>query len=182
MLPCNSRTLQLTPRVVIYNNIFVELFRCPPLTAKTGKIIWVVLIPIYWALAFVIGAVIPNFNALVGVVASICIVQFTYTFPPAFHVGYMIKLNAMQAGEGFDPATGRVIHHDRGIKRFMRGLFGGPIIQKLLMGWNIIYALAALALAGLGAYASISLMILAFSSGAKITTFSCTSPLDFVQL
>ena len=153
----------------------------PPLTAKAGKIIWVILIPIYWAIAFVIGAVIPNFGALVGVVGAICIVQFTYSLPPFLFIGAKSMLNAVQPGEGYDPATNTVIRHDSGIKRFIRGFTGGTMIDKLVMLWNVIYFLGALALGGLGAYASITLIIDTFKNGDPgLTTFSCTSPLDGV--
>lgn len=153
----------------------------PPLTAKTGKIIWVILIPIYWAVAFVIGAVIPNFGALVGVVGAICIVQFTYSLPPFLYIGAKTMLNAIQPGEGYDPATNEVIRHDRGIKRWIRGFTGGTTIEKLIMLWNVIYFLGALALGGLGAYASITLIIDTFKNGDPgLTTFSCKSPLDGV--
>lgn len=49
------------------------------------------------------------------------------------------------------------------------------------MATNIIYALSALTLGGLGAYASIKLIIKTFTgSSAKITTFSCISQLNSV--
>ena len=153
----------------------------PPLTAKTGKIIWVVLIPVYWAVAFVIGAVIPNFGALVGVVGAICIVQFTYSLPPFLYMGAKTMVNAMQPGEGYDPATNEVIRHDSGIKRWIRGFTGGTLLEKAVMFWNVIYFLGALALGGLGAYASITLIIDSFKNGSPgLTTFSCKSPLDGV--
>lgn len=85
-------------------------------------------------------------------------------------------------GEGFDPVTGQVVKHDRGFKRFMRGLTGGTAKDKALMVWNVFYMLGAFAMAGLGAYASIILIIESFAAGASITTFSCRSPLDFVTL
>ena len=139
------------------------------------------MIPIYWALAFVIGAVIPNFAALVGVVGAICIVQFTYSLPPFLFLGAKTMVNAMQPGEGFDPATKKVVRHDTGLKRWIRGFTGGSLIGKAVMFWNVIYFLGALALGGLGAYASITLIIDTFKSGDPgLTTFSCTSPLDGV--
>lgn len=160
-------------------NVGVELFKMPALTKKSGKIIWVILIPIYWALAFVIGAVIPNFNALVGVVGAICIIQFTYSLPPLLYIGAKSMVNAIQAGEGYDEATGTMVRHDTGMKRFIRGFTGGTLFEKAVMFWNVIYFLGALALGGLGAYASITLIIESFADGSPgLTTFSCTSPLD----
>ena len=169
--------------LVVYQNIGVEIFRMPPLTARSGKVIWIILIPIYWALAFVIGAIIPNFNALVGVVGAICIVQFTYSLPPLLFIGAKTLHNAILPGEGYDPLTNTTTRHDSGMKRWIRGFTGGSMIDKLVMFWNVIYFLGALALGGLGAYASITLIIDTFASGDPgLTTFSCTSPLDGVLL
>lgn len=137
---------------VIYNNIFVELFRAPPLDTKTGKLFWVGMIPVYWSIAFIIAAAIPDFSGLTGLVAALCILQFTYTFPPIMAVAYMIKKNAMQDGEGFNPATGQVVKHDSGVKRFMRGFMRGRWYMNI---FNILYFLGALTLAALGAYGAI---------------------------
>ena len=138
------------------------------------------MIPIYWAIAFVIGAVIPNFGALVGVVGAICVIQFTYSIPPLIYMGAKTMQNAILPGEGYDPATNTVTRHDSGIKRWIRGFTGGSSIEKVIMFCNVIYFLGALALGGLGAYASIEVIIETFKGGHKLTTFSCTSPLDGV--
>jgi hypothetical protein len=66
-------------------------------------------------LAFIVAASIPNFFGLSSLVAALCILQFTYTFPPMLYLGYAIKLGAKQEGEGFDPATGvttRLVLHN----------------------------------------------------------------------
>lgn len=160
--------------LVIYNNVFVEMFNAPPLTTKTGKYIWIGMIPIYWALAFIIGAGIPDFIGLTSVIAAFCILHFTYTFPPLLAVAYMCKRNALRADEGFDPATGQVRRSDSGVKRFMRGFMAD---KWYMNAWNVIYFLAAMALAGLGAYAAISNLMEAFASGAS-NSFVCHSPLD----
>jgi len=166
---------------VIYTNICVELLHMPALTKKSGKIIWIFMIPLYWAIAFVIGAVIPNFNALVGVVGAICVIQFTYSIPPLLYIGAKTMHNAILPGEGYDPVTNTVIRHDNGMKRWIRGFTGGSPIEKVVMFGNVIYFLGALALGGLGAYASIELIIETFAGGSPgLTTFSCTSPLDGV--
>jgi hypothetical protein len=105
--------------------VLEELFHCPSLQSKGGKIIFAALIPIYWSIAFVIAAGIPDFSGLTGVVAAICILQFTYTFPPLLSLGYMLRKNAALPGEGFDPVTGKTITQDSGMKRVMRGFMGG---------------------------------------------------------
>jgi len=64
----------------------------------------------------------------------------------------MMKRNAMQPGEGFDPVTGQVVRHDKGFKRAMRGFMAKRWYVNV---GNILYAMGALTLAGLGAYGSI---------------------------
>ena len=161
---------------MIYNNIFVELFRAPPLTTKPGKMAWVAMIPVYWSIAFAIAAGIPDFTGLASLVASICILQFTYTFPPMLAVAYMVKRNAMRddEGEGFDPVTGETRRADGGVKRFIRGFMGKGWYMNV---FNVIYMLGAMAMAGLGAYAAIENLIAAFDAGAA-NSFVCHSPLQ----
>lgn len=121
---------------VLYNNILMDLFKFPPLINRKGKIIWAIIVPIYWTIAFIIAAAIPDFFGLVSIVAAFCIIQFCYSFPPALALGYYIKKNAMLEGEGFDPATGNVIRHDGGMKRIMRGFMAGRWWMNV---FNVIY-------------------------------------------
>ncbi|KAJ5495145.1 amino acid transporter [Penicillium diatomitis] len=162
---------------VIYNNILVEFFHFPPLTNRAGKILWIALIPIYWAIAFCIAAGIPNFSGITSVVAAFCILQFTYTFPPMLATYFWIKKAALQDGEGFDPVTGHSIRHDRGLRRIVRGFLAQKPKYLLFSTFNIFYFLGALALAGLGAYSSITILRDSYASGAT-TSFTCHSPLD----
>ncbi|KAK8033974.1 hypothetical protein PG991_003372 [Apiospora marii] len=159
---------------VIYNNIFVELFRAPGLTRRPGKIAYAVLIPIYWAIAYAIAAGIPNFSGLTAVMTSFCILQFTYTFPPLMSMAFYIKKHAMVDGDGFDPATGRTSQADSGFARWRRGFTSQRWYVNV---GNIFYFLGALALAGLGAYSSIVVLMDAFAKGAT-SSFVCKSPLD----
>ncbi|KAF2121933.1 oligopeptide transporter protein [Lophiotrema nucula] len=157
---------------VIYSNIFVELFNAPALDQKMGKIFWVFLIPIYWATAFVLAAAIPNFSNLSGFVAALCILQFTYTFPPLLKLGCDIQYHAIMADEGFDPATGVTKRNDQGMKRWIRGAKKMWYVNL----WNLIYGCGALVTAALGMYASILGLKAAFASG-HTTAFSCAGPL-----
>jgi len=159
---------------VIYNNVFVEIFRAPALTTTAGKWAWAGLIPLYWAIAFVLAAGIPNFSGLTSVVAAFCILHFTYTFPPMLSVMFWMKRHALQEGEGYDPATGQTIRHDSGFKRMARGFMARRWWVNVA---NVIYMLGALALGGLGAYSSIIVLMNAFKS-SRTTAFVCKSPLD----
>lgn len=159
---------------VLYNTVLVDFCRAPPLTSKMGKIMWAVIIPIYWSIAFIIAAAIPNFFGLTSLVAALCILQFTYTFPPFLYVGYLTQKNATIEGEGFNPATGVVTRHDGGMKRWARGFMKDKAWLNI---WNILFCLGALVTAGLGAYSAIEALISAFKN-PQISAFTCHSPLD----
>lgn len=159
---------------VIYNNIFVEIFRAPSLNTRSGKLIWAGMVPIYWSAAFAIGAGIPAFAGLSGVVSAVCILQFTFSFPPLLAVAFMTKKNAMLPGEGFDPATGAFARQDSGVKRWIRGFFGTRWWMNI---FNVLYCGGALSLAALGTYSGIEILKGAFASGAS-NSFVCKSPLE----
>jgi hypothetical protein len=86
----------------------------------------------------------------------------------------MMKKYSMQAGEGYDPATGQVVRHDSGMKRMMRGFMKGKWYMNV---FNILYTLGALCLAALGAYSAIEVLKNAFKNSTT-TSFVCHSPLD----
>jgi len=62
----------------------------------------------------------------------------------------------MRAGAGgFDPSTGTANRSLKGISYWVKGYFSGGALQVGMNVWHTIYALGALALAGLGMYAAI---------------------------
>ncbi|KAL8850216.1 MAG: hypothetical protein Q9221_004815 [Calogaya cf. arnoldii] len=108
---------------VLYSNVFMELFGFPSLAQKSGKLLWVAFVPVYWGLAFVVAAAIPSISNLSGLIAAVCILQFSYTFPPLLMLFHCAQRDAIQEGvEGFDPSTGQTIRQDSGMSRWMRGL------------------------------------------------------------
>lgn len=48
---------------VLYNNIIYDFFHVP-LASRAGKIMYAILVPVWWAVAYVIGASIPDFFGL----------------------------------------------------------------------------------------------------------------------
>lgn len=152
----------------------MELFKAPPLTTKGGKILWAVLVPIYWIIAFIIAGSIPDFFGLTSVTAAVCLVQFTYTFPAFIGLGLSVQRNAMEGEGGFDPTTGTVRRRDSGVKRIIRGFFGRFWWLHIIL---LVYTLGSLALSGLGTYAAVEGLMSAFKS-PQINTFTCKSPLD----
>jgi hypothetical protein len=123
------------------------------------------MVLLYWALAFVIASAIPQVQTIAGLVAAICIMQFTYTFPPLLLVAYqMIKDAAID-----DPGDTW-----KNWSRWRRGFFSGKCYWKML---NIIIFMGALSMAGLGMYGSGKSIQETFSSGAAATSFGCESPI-----
>lgn len=159
---------------VIYQNIVQDLMGGPDLTSRKGKILWVGMVPIYWACAFIIGSAVPQFTNISSMVAATCIMQFTYTFPAILYVGIKIQEDAMLPEETFDPATGAVHRVDtwRQLSRWKRGIFGK---QWYLKTFNFAFFLASLATAALGMYASGTGLAESFKQG-HATSFSCKSP------
>ncbi|KAJ5723994.1 hypothetical protein N7488_002029 [Penicillium malachiteum] len=156
---------------VFYSSVLRDVFHLPPLDTKIGKWLWVLLVPIYWVLAWVIAAAIPQIANLTSFVGAACILQFSYTFPPLLLVGYHVQKDAMLPEEEFNPQTGQAQRVDSGMKRWIRG-------YKVKFWWNtfdLVYALAALSLAGLGIWASVVSMNETFKS-TPLTPFSCTNP------
>ncbi|KAJ9134070.1 N amino acid transport system protein [Coniochaeta hoffmannii] len=159
---------------VVYNNVLVELLHAPPLYTRQGKVLWAAIVPLYWSVAFVLAAAIPDFFGLVSVTAAVCAVQFTYTFPALLGLGLFVKRGAMVGEPGFDPATGEVRRRDSGVRRFARGFFGKYLWLNVVL---LVYMLGSLAVSGLGSYSAISSLISAFKT-PQVTAFRCRSPLE----
>ncbi|KAH8690322.1 transmembrane amino acid transporter protein-domain-containing protein [Talaromyces proteolyticus] len=164
---------------VIYNNVFMDLFRAPPLTSRRGKIIYACLVPIFWIIAFIIAAAIPDYFGFVSVMSASMLLNLTYTLPPLFALGFDIQKNSLrsQDGNGFDPMNGQAIQQGSAVQRWARGLISGGAFQVTINIWHILYLLASLAMSGLGMYAAIEGMITAFEN-PELNSFSCKSPLN----
>lgn len=157
---------------VTYVEVFEKLLGFPQLHTTAGKLWWASLIPLYWILAFIVAAAIPNFAYISSLVGALFILSFTYTFPAWLALGFWIKKDAMDPEvEHFDPTTRTYNYIDRGMRRVWRGFMKRPIFNT----WNIIYFLGALATTGLGTYSSLEGLITAFQTGLT-TSFTCKSP------
>ena len=156
---------------VVYNNVLEELLKFPSLGTRAGKLAWVAVVPVYWALAFIVAAAIPQVSNLSGFIAAACILQFSYTIPPLIMVGFQVKKDALQAGEGFDATTGRTTHLDSGFARIKRGY-----MKKVLFNtFNILFFLGSCVTAILGMYSAAKGMRDSYAKGAP-PSFSCRSP------
>lgn len=71
--------------------------------------------------AFAVSSSIPQFTNFSALVGALCILQFTYTFPPLLMIGFNSQKDAMLPEESFDPNNGVVNRVDSGWKRAVRG-------------------------------------------------------------
>ena len=142
---------------VLYNNIIFDFFKVP-ITSRAGRIMYAILVPIWWAIAYVIGAAIPDFFGLVSIISAFALLPMTYTLPALFALGYDIQRYAMRPhlGEGFDPTTGTIVRHGGTLQRWTRGFFSGGAVQVTVNSWHVLYVFGTLVTCGLGMYSSIT--------------------------
>ncbi|KAK2749089.1 hypothetical protein FQN55_003791 [Onygenales sp. PD_40] len=157
----------------VYVEVFESAFNFPQITTKKGRIMWYILGPIYWIIAFLVAAAVPNLNGISGLVGALLILNFTYTFPAFLYVGYRCQVDAALPGEGFDPTTGVTTRLDGGWKRWVRGFMKSWPINTL----NVFYGLGGLVCSGMGAWAAIEGLIAIFGPGGTVaTSFGCAAP------
>lgn len=157
----------------VYLEVFQELLHFPSIVTTKGKIAWYALGPLYWILAFIVAASVPNLNVIVSVVGGLFSLNFTYSLPVLAYFGYNIQKDAALPGEGFDPHTCTTIRHDNGWKRLLRGFmkrwwFHTPVG---------LFILASFACSGMGTWAGVEGAIAVFGPGGTVaTSFGCGVP------
>ncbi|GMK56337.1 hypothetical protein CspeluHIS016_0301770 [Cutaneotrichosporon spelunceum] len=159
---------------VFYRNVMRGYFKAPSLTSSKSTLYWSAVVCGYWAVAWVIGSAVPNITDLNTVVGAACILQFTYTFPPALLVGHWVQRDALKGDSvwepGIEPGSNRVDSwSDK--SRWRRG-FRPYWFAKLFL---MVYVLCALATCGLGIYSGVQGAKESFRSG-RTTSFSCRAP------
>ncbi|KAG9312427.1 transmembrane amino acid transporter protein-domain-containing protein [Chiua virens] len=159
---------------IIYQNIFIGLFRAPPLTARAGKYLFAGFVVVYWAVAFVISSAIPQLTNLSALIAAVCIFQFSYTFPPFMVLGYIVQVDAMSEDRPYDVNDPRASRIDSwwSLSRWVRGYKKHFFFNT----WNLLLTVTCLATAGLASYAAIEGIISDFATGTSGTSFGCQSP------
>lgn len=157
----------------LYTSVFERFFHWPSLNSRFGRWIWTIIVCIYWALAFIFAAAIPNFSSLVSLVGAVCILQFSYTFPFLMHFGLDLQVGAMEADGEYDPVNKETHRIDtwRNWSRWARGYKKRWFSNTC----HFMLFLASAATAGLGIYASAMSLKSAFESGST-TSFTCHSP------
>lgn len=163
---------------VVYQNILRELFGFPALETKNGKLLWIALVPIYWSVAFIVCSAIPNITNFSSLIAAVCILQFSYTFPPIMMLALDVQRDAMLPEETFNPTTGEVNRVDSGWTRIKRGFFARRVPLKL---WYILFALGSFTVAVLGTYSSVKGLTSAFRSNPNVASFGCSAPIWMME-
>jgi hypothetical protein len=131
----------------LYYPIVIDRLRGPSLETHGGHLIWSLMAVGLWIGAFLIASAIPNFGDLVGVVASLFVIQYTYTLPVFFVIAeskLRLRTTWVQAARKY--------------------------------WFNVIFIIAALVATVLGTYSSIQSMIVDVQEGTTPTAFSCRSP------
>lgn len=158
----------------VYIEVFQEILKFPEITTKKGRWMWYALGPLYWILAFIVAAAVPNLNGISSLVGALLILNFTYTFPAFMYVGYRIQTDAKMPGEGFDPSTRATTRHDGGLRRWWRGFRVSWHINTI----NIIYGCGGLACCGMGCWSAIESLVALFGPGGTVaTSFGCAQPI-----
>lgn len=157
----------------VYVEVFQSVFKFPAITTKKGRWMWYLLGPCYWIIAFIVASAVPNINGISGIVSSIFLVNFTYTFPGVVYLGYQIQMFAKLDGEGFNPFTRVTTRHDTGNKRWIRGFTKGWYITVP----TLLYVTAGLVCCGIGTWAAVEGLIAVFGPGGTVATaFGCPAP------
>ncbi|KAF9185097.1 hypothetical protein BGZ49_004352 [Haplosporangium sp. Z 27] len=160
---------------VAYINIVEDWCKGPSLLSRKGHIIWIAMVVIYWALAYIIGSAIPQVENISSLIASICIMQFSYTFPPLLRFAFDVLVDAMAEDATYVPGNGISGRIDswKSKSRWMRGLFTGRVWFKAC---NLILFLGFLGWACLGMWGSGKSIKAAFDAAGSATSFGCDAP------
>lgn len=159
---------------VAYVNIIEDWFHGPPLLSRKGHMIWAIMVVVYWALAYIVGSAVPQVENISSLIAAICIMQFSYTFPPALRLGYDVITDAMSEDAVYMPGHGTAGRIDtwKDSSRWRRGILTGRVWFKAL---NLVLAVGFLTMAGLGMWGSGVSIKQSFEVSSS-TSFSCTAP------
>ncbi|KAK4704241.1 hypothetical protein P7C70_g1968, partial [Phenoliferia sp. Uapishka_3] len=111
-----------------------------------------------------------------GLVAAMCIFQFTYTFPPALMLGLDMCIDAAALDEPFTTPGQAPRRADswKNLSRWRRGYFGGGRKRVAIKFANTFFLLGGLATAGLGLWATGTDLQESIAEGAA-TSFGCVA-------
>ncbi|ORX92640.1 hypothetical protein K493DRAFT_285576 [Basidiobolus meristosporus CBS 931.73] len=159
---------------VLYQNIITDLMKGPDMYSRAGKYLWFILVVVYWIVAYIVASSVPQISNVAGLVAAVCILQFSYTFPPILMLGFEIQRDAMEGEKPLDINTGAIHRIDswRDFSRWRRGIAKRWYVKL----FNFLFFLAACVAAGLGIYSSIQGIIDGFAHKGAAPSFGCRAP------
>ncbi|KAI8601163.1 transmembrane amino acid transporter protein-domain-containing protein [Dissophora ornata] len=160
---------------VAYINIVEDWFKGPSLLSRKGHAIWAVMVIVYWALAYIVGSAVPQVENISSLIAAICIMQFSYTFPPILRFGYDVLTDAMSEDSLYVPGNGTAGRVDtwKDASRWRRGLLTGRVWFKTL---NFVLFIGFSVMAILGMWGSGVSIQSAFQVQGAATSFGCSAP------
>lgn len=165
---------------VFYQSMIVEVFNGPRLESAAGSKIWIPFTLCYWGFAYVFSSAIPQISNISALVASVCILQFTYTFPPLLMLGYEFQRDALLAEGSDNPnllVPGRIkLDTWRDSSRWYRGFIAGGVWGACVKVGNLLLVLGALTTAGFGVYSSVVQIVAGFTHVHSATSFGCSPP------
>ncbi|KAI1638291.1 hypothetical protein F4809DRAFT_649416 [Biscogniauxia mediterranea] len=156
---------------IAYNEIFIKVLHFPSLSSSGGKIWWAVLAPLYWVLAFVLAAAIPQFAFISSLVGALFIGALTYILPALAAVAFWIQRDAIETRAVQPPGQTSRAQTRSGWRKYYHAFMKRPFFNS----FNVVYFLGGLVVCALGCYAAITQLIIAFSSNIT-TSFTCKSP------
>ncbi|KAF8677801.1 hypothetical protein AX14_004793 [Amanita brunnescens Koide BX004] len=160
---------------VIYISVIEDILKGPRLMSSKGRFVWIGLVLVYWAIAFLVGSSIPQIQAVGGLIGAVAIMQFTYTFPPLLWLGYQVMIDAMIDDKAHSPCCGCKGRIDtwQEWSRWKRGLFGGRWYFKM---FNLMLGLAGFTIACMGIWAAGATIQETFAIAGAATSFGCAAP------
>ena len=90
----------------IYLEVFQQGFGFPPITTRKGKIAWYCLGPVYWILAFLVAAAVPNIGGIVSFVGGLDLCAGRYNTPRPAAASSVTSTRAVFHGDVYNPTFG----------------------------------------------------------------------------
>lgn len=162
---------------VLYQGFLITDFNFPSLSSRKGAVAWGGFVIIFWAIAYILGTAIPSVSAIVGIIGSFCILNFSYTFPFLFCFCLLCRQDAA-LNDTFDQKTLSVEKADsywRNWSRWKRSIGHGGTFRVTLKVSLLLLFLASLATCGLCSYSAITGAIEVYQTNTA-QPFTCNSP------
>ena len=135
---------------LLYVNL-IDRFDGPLLMSKTGRAVFYAFATSFWALSFVVVALVPQAGVVIRFTTTLLILLFSVVIPVSIHLGLIIQCDAARL-DAFDPATLQIKANDAWVdgSRWARGLARAWYVKLPLA----VLVVLMLCLVGLGGWAT----------------------------